>query len=317
MSPSDTWPVGSIETVPIREVWPGEAGDFTRWLRFHIGVLEKVLGLGLANPQSEVRAGDFRIDVVAETNFGDIVIENQYGRSDHRHLGQLITYLSHREVQRAIWIAEEGRPEHVKAVEMLNARGVGQIWMVTMRAIRIGDSAVAPLFTVVAAPSQDAMVGGSPDGPALQRRNFMAALFEQAQREGIASPFTNLTPSANGLQKTPARGSGLIYRVAVNRREARVVLTNALNRWTAALDELAEKRTTIDRELAAAGLPKGLEWPEQVTAGRWWIRYTVATGYEADPAKMRELNQASAEMKRVFEPYLNELDPDLEEECSS
>ena len=143
MSPSDTWPVGSIETVPIREVWPGEAGDFTRWLRFHIGELEKVLGLGLANPQSEVRAGDFRIDVVAETNFGDIVIENQYGRSDHRHLGQLIAYLSHREVQRAIWIAEEGRPEHVKAVEMLNARGVGQIWMVTMRAIRIGDSAVA------------------------------------------------------------------------------------------------------------------------------------------------------------------------------
>ena len=314
MPPNDTQPVGRIETVPIRDVWPKEAIDFTPWLRSHIGELDRVLGLGLANPQKEVGAGDFSIDLVAETNYGEIVIENQFGRSDHRHLGQLLTYLSHREVKRAIWIVGKGRLEHVKAVETLNASGVGQIWMVTMRAIRIGDSAAAPLFTVVVAPAEGAIVDPPPNGPGgLRRRKFMADLFAQARNEGIASPFQDLTPSASGLHQTSARGSGLFYRVAVNRRESRVVVTNAPDRWTAVLAVLAAKRTEIDRAFAAAGL-KELEWPERVTAGRWAIRYTVATSYEgeADPLKMRELNLSSAVMKRVFEPHLEKLDPRLE-----
>jgi len=119
--------IGAIETVALRDVWPMEDRDFTPWLCANVGALDSVLGLGLANPRREVGAGDFSIDVVAETDFGDIVIENQYGRSDHRHLGQLVTYLSHRQVHRAIWILEEARPEHVKAVETLNQRGVGQM----------------------------------------------------------------------------------------------------------------------------------------------------------------------------------------------
>ena len=133
--------VGTIETVAIRDVWPKEDADFTPWLQRHIGELDRILGLGLTSPQNEVAAGAFSIDLVAESNFGDVVIENQFGKSDHRHLGQLLTYLSDREAERAIWIVEEGRPEHVKAVKTLNERGVGQIWMVTVRAIRISDSA--------------------------------------------------------------------------------------------------------------------------------------------------------------------------------
>ena len=267
--------VGFIETVAIRKVWPTENAGFTPWLQSHIGELDKVLGLGLSDPQREVGAGAFSIDLVAETNFGDVVIENQFGRSDHRHLGQLVTYFSHREVQRAIWIVEEARPEHVKAVETLNDRGVGQIWMVTVRTIRIGDSPAAPLFTVVAEPSEDAMTKGrtDPDLTPAQRqtRDFMAALFAQARDEGIDSPFKNLKPDYIGSQDTPARGSWLVYRVAVNRHESRVVLTNTKGRWTAVLAVLLENRQRIDEAFAAADLPQPLEWTEEVTAGRWVI----------------------------------------------
>ena len=73
--------VGTIETVAIRQVWPTENVGFTPWLQRHIGELDKVLGLGLSDPQREVSAGAFSIDLVAETNFGDVVIENQFGRS--------------------------------------------------------------------------------------------------------------------------------------------------------------------------------------------------------------------------------------------
>ena len=208
--------IRSIETVAIRKVWPTEHADFTPWLQSHIGELDRVLGLGLSDPQREVGAGAFSIDLVAETNFGDVVIENQFGTSDHRHLGQLVTYLSYREVQRAIWVVEAARPEHVKAVETLNDRGVGQIWMITVRAIRIGDSPAAPLFTVVAQPSEDAITKGRTDldlTPAQrQARDFMAALFAQARDEGIDSPFRNLKPDYIGLQDTPARGGARVPR---------------------------------------------------------------------------------------------------------
>ena len=314
--------VGFIETVAIRKVWRTENADFTPWLQSHIGELDKVLGLGLSAPQREVGAGAFSIDLVAETNFGDVVIENQFGKSDHRHLGQLVTYLSHREVQRAIWIVEEARPEHVKAVETLNDCGVAQIWMVTVRTIRIGGPPVAPLFTVVAEPSEDAMTKGrtDPDLKPAQRqsRDFMAALFAQARDEGIDSPFKNLKPDYIGLQDTPARGSGLVYRVAVNRRESRVVLTNKKDRWAGALAVLLENRQRIDEAFAAGDLPDPLEWTEEVTAGRWVIRYGVDVNYKDEPdrTKMLELNRASAQMKRVFDPYVRGLDPRLEEDSS-
>ena len=312
--------IGIVEPVAIRDVWPREDADFTPWLQAHIGELDKVLGLGLTNPRSEVGAGNFSIDLVAETDVGEVVIENQFGRSDHRHLGQLVTYLSDRDTQRAIWIVERGRPEHVKAVETLNARGVGQIWMVTVQAVRIGNSVPAPLFTVVAQPP-DIERGVEPAGltsSQVKRRKFMAALFAQARDEGIDSPFKDLSPSIHGILHRHARGSGLVYRVAVNRNESRVVVTNAAGRWEGALAVLAESRHEIDQAFAAAALPQALEWPEQVTAGRWAIRYTVDTNYqdEADPARMRELNQASAEMKRVFEPYLQQLDPRLEDDIA-
>ena len=312
--------VGFIKTVAIREVWPTEHADFTPWLQAHIGELDNVLGLGLTNPQREVGAGDFSIDLVAETNFGDVVIENQFGRSDHRHLGQLVTYLSQRDVERAIWIAEGARPEHVKAVETLNDRGIGRIWMVTVRAITIGDSAPAPLFTVVAEPADDEKsVEPTELTPRhVKKRDFLAKLFAQARDEGIDSPFKNLAPSVHGILRTPARGQGLVYRVAVNRHGSRVVLTNVRGRWLGALAVLLKDRQKIDQDFAATGLPKPLEWTDAVTAGRWVIRYKVDVNYQDEPdlAKMDELNRAAAAMKHVFDPYLLQLDPQLEEDVS-
>ena len=209
------------------------------------------------------------------------------------------------------------------AVEVLNERGIGQIWMLTVRAIKIGSSAPAALFTILAEPSGieglDETTQQELTPTQIKRREFMAALFAQARDEGIDSPFKNLSPSIHGILHTPARGQGLLYRVAVNRRESRVVITNASGRWQGALAALKEKRPQIDADFGAADLPKALEWPQQTTAGRWASRYTVEANYldGTDPDAMRELNQASAAMRRVFEPHLMELDPGLEEESSN
>ncbi len=314
--------VGIIETVAIRTVWPKEDANFTPWLRDHIGELDKVLGLDLGNPQCEVRVGSFSVDLVAETNVGDVVIENQFGKSDHRHLGQLVTYLSHRDVEQAIWVVEEGRPEHVKAVQRLNESGMAQIWMVTVRTVRIGDSAAAPLFTIVAEPPEipppKPPNGDGPTPSQIKKREFMDRLFAQARAERIDSPFRNLAPSIHGILHTPAQGPGLVYRLAVNRTGSRVVVTNKRGRWLGVFDELAKHRTDIDHAITAAGLANTLVWSQQVIEGRWAIRYTVEVNWQekTDSTKMRELNRASAEMKRVFDPYLENLDPRLEDDST-
>lgn len=312
--------VGSIKTIKIRDVWPKEDADFTPWLKTNIGELDKELGLGLTNPRDEVGAGDFRIDLVADTNLGEVVIENQFGRSDHRHLGQLVTYLANRDVQRAIWLVEEGRSEHVRAVEMLNERSLGQIWMVKVRTIKIGESAAAPLFTVIVEPS-DVEELAEPTvltASQVRKRDFLAAVYARAREGGIDSPFKNLSPSIHGIQSTPARGQGLLYRIAVNRDESRVVITNRSGKWLGALSALLKSQKEINDAFNEASLPGELEWPEQMTAGRWAIRYKVDISYQGEPSveKMNELNRAASEMKRVFDPYVKQLDPQLEDDNS-
>ena len=97
--------VQRINRAELREVWPHEARDFTTWLRDNIDVLNDVLPLKLSSVESEQAPGSFSVDIVAEDETGEtVIIENQLGRSDHDHLGKLITYLAAFEAQHAVWI---------------------------------------------------------------------------------------------------------------------------------------------------------------------------------------------------------------------
>ena len=56
----------------------------------------------------------------------------------------------------------------------------------------------------------------------------------------------------------------------------------------------------------------------QVTAGRWVIRDRVESQHQDEPemTKMLELNSALEQMKRAFDPHLQQLDPRLQEGIS-
>ncbi len=113
--------IGKIERVPLRDIWKHEAYDFTSWLQDNIDVLNDALGLSLSNPESEQSAGSFNVDLVAEDENGNpVIIENQLEKSDHNHLGKLITYLIAIGAKTAIWIVADPRPEHIGAISWLN-----------------------------------------------------------------------------------------------------------------------------------------------------------------------------------------------------
>lgn len=109
--------IGKIEKVPLREVWKHEAIDFTTWLQQNLDVLNNELDINLDNAEREQSAGSFNVDLVAEDDNGNtVIIENQLEKSDHNHLGKIITYLTALEAKTAIWIVAEPRPEHINAI---------------------------------------------------------------------------------------------------------------------------------------------------------------------------------------------------------
>jgi len=113
--------VGRIVRVPLREVWKHEALDFTRWLQENVDLLNDILDLNLVSAEGEQSAGDFSVDLVAEDEKGNTaVIENQLEKSDHEHLGKIITYMTALGSKTAIWIVADARPEHISAITWLN-----------------------------------------------------------------------------------------------------------------------------------------------------------------------------------------------------
>lgn len=141
----------------MRDIWTHEAHKFTPWLERNIGALGKALDLDLSSKQAEAQVGDFSLDLLATTGHGDIVaIENQFHRTDHLHLGQLLTYAAGCDAKILIWIVEEARDEHRAAVEWLNRKtGVDtHFYLVAVKIVRIDDSLPAYQFIPVVAPNQ-------------------------------------------------------------------------------------------------------------------------------------------------------------------
>ena len=72
------------------------------------------------------------------------LLKNQLERSNHDHLGKLITYLTAIDAKAAIWIVKEARPEHISAISWLNESSSASFYLVKLEAVRIGDSLPAP-----------------------------------------------------------------------------------------------------------------------------------------------------------------------------
>lgn len=146
----------------LSEAWTGEAADFTPLLAAQLDAVGEAIGVDLAAlGESEVAtAGGRRIDIVAQGEDGsEFVVENQYGRADHDHLTRGLAYAVARRARGLVVIAEEHRDEFRAVAQYLNdlaehdlERGIA-VWLIEARAIRIEDSAWAPLFTAVVEPN--------------------------------------------------------------------------------------------------------------------------------------------------------------------
>jgi hypothetical protein len=126
---STVTPLGNLARVPLKDAWPTEDGNFTPWLAEpkSIELLGEALNIELEIEAVEHWVGPFRADILARAvdDPGDehrVIIENQFGRTNHGHLGQILTYLAGIEnAKTVVWIAETIQEDHRAAVDWLNA----------------------------------------------------------------------------------------------------------------------------------------------------------------------------------------------------
>ena len=223
--------LGKVKKLSPREAWPHEAANFTPWLLANASELGEVLDMDLELSEAEHGVGNFSLDLIGrDLATGErVIVENQLTRSDHSHLGQVLTYAAGTDAVTIVWIAEELRAEHRAALDWLNERTdeSTRFFGVEVSAIRIGNSPLAPLLEVVVAPNdwQKAVrmqAAASVLSPMQEvYRDFWGIFLAQIQEE--IPGWTNAKkPQAQQWMNLPAGVSVINYAVVVGRESMRV-----------------------------------------------------------------------------------------------
>jgi hypothetical protein len=151
--------LGRLEKVDLREAWTSESSDFTPWLaqEQNLKLLGDAISLELELESQEKDVGPFRADILCKDTSNDtwVLIENQLERTDHSHLGQLITYAAGLNAVTIVWIAEHFTEEHRAAMDWLNERTDEKINLfgLEIELWRIGNSPIAPKFNIISQPN--------------------------------------------------------------------------------------------------------------------------------------------------------------------
>ena len=312
--------LAKIESVDLREIWPNEAADFTPWLAENLSDLGSVIGLDLELQAQEAPVGDYALDILARDvgSGGEVVIENQLVTTDHRHLGQLLTYAAGFDARVAVWIAREFKSEHREALDMLNRRTgeETQFFGVEIQLLKIDGSRPAPNFRLVAYPNEwrrrTATATGATAGvsPRMERyRHLFQALMDTLREEHRFTNARSAQPQswyhfsaghAQRIQWAVAFGQGRKVRVGV-------YIDNVDGDWNKRLfDKLHDQRLSIESEL---GEPLDWERLDDRRASRIAVYRTGSIDDSND--SLEEIRHWMVErllkFRDVFGPRLDDL----------
>ncbi len=304
--------IGRLERVPLREVWKHEAYDFTQWLQENVDVLNAAINLTLVNIEREQAAGTFSIDLVAEDEGGaKVIIENQLEKSNHDHLGKLITYLTALNARAAIWIVADPRPEHVAAISWLNDSSSAAFYLVKVEAVRIGASPPAPLLTVIVAPSEEKSEVAATNKEFAERYEIRQRWWTKLIEQPAAELHAHLTPGLYSWIGVSSGYRGLNYNYVVTQDECGAELY--IDRGKGAeeenkfiFDQLASHKAEIDN---AFGSPLNWERLDAKRASR--IRANLRGGYRSPEDEwgsiQLSLAQTMSRLEQALRPFLKSL----------
>jgi hypothetical protein len=291
-------------------VFSHEAYDFTTWMERNPDALSNAIEIELADVNREQDAGDFNVDLFAEDIDGHrVIIENQLEATDHKHLGQVLTYLSVLDADIAIWITADARPEHVSAISWLNENATGaDFYLVKVEGVRVDESRAAPLFTRIVGPSEGTRAAGQRKKELNERhrlrKEFYSGLLPKSNQK--TNRFSNISPKTRSyISASAGRGFEYLYEAREHVSRATLFLdfeeTQEVN--DAAFDVLEDHRDEID-----AAVDGPLEWTRDESRRRK-ITFETEGGYrdrEDWDAVHERLTQVMAQLERATLPYLDQ-----------
>jgi Domain of unknown function (DUF4268) len=317
--------LGRLERVELRNIWLSEASEFTPWLALkeNLDILGETLGLDLQLEARERPVGPFRADILCKDIGKDrwVLIENQLERTDHIHLGQLLTYASGLEAVTIVWIAARFTEEHRSTLDWLNriTNESFSFFGLEVELWRIGDSPAAPKFNVVSKPngwSQSvAQAARAIDDAELSETRIMQRAYWTAFDKVLAAVGG---PVSGG--KKPQLQSWMAYSIGRShftlnaamvrpKKQVRAELYIAGGKAKAFFHLLAAQKEAIERELGFA-----LDWEELPEGQDSRISISLDDAdpeNEADWPRQHEwLAKRLNEMHRVLAPRVRALDPD-------
>jgi hypothetical protein len=307
--------VGKLELVPLREIWKHEAYDFTSWLFENCDVLNEQLGLTISPLEKEKSVGPFNVDILAEDASGRaVIIENQLARTDHDHLGKLLTYMSNLDAKVAIWVSTDPRPEHVAAINYLN-EVVPQdtnFYLLRLQAFRIGESEPAPLFTVEAGPSEERTAGGEVKKEFAERDKIRYDFFQQLLEGSnkITSIFNSVSPV--GYQNWINAGAGkagLMWTFVAMKKTSRVEFFLCHSDFEvnkSRFEKLVSQKGSIENKFGEA-----LNWDFSDSRKQQYIRSTCPFGGLDDGEKWPDIQKDMVDrltrLEKAIGPHIKSL----------
>lgn len=151
--------MGRLEKVDLREGWSSEANDFTPWLaqEENLKLLGDTIGIELELEAQEKNVGPFRADILCKDTATNnwVLIENQLARTDHIHLGQLLTYAAGLDAVTIVWVAANFTDEHRATLDWLNeiTEDRFNFFGLEIELWRIEGSPPAPKFNIASEPN--------------------------------------------------------------------------------------------------------------------------------------------------------------------
>jgi len=317
--------LGRLERIELRDIWKSEASDFTPWLARpdNLEILGKKLGLELELEAQEQAVGPFRADIlckVVDTGHW-VLIENQLERTDHTHLGQLLTYAAGLQAVTVVWVAARFTEEHRAALDWLNkiTDESFQFFGLEVELWRIDDSRAAPHFNIISKPndwsksvSDATRIIEETDlsKTKLMQRDYWAAL-NNALNEAKGPITGHKKPQLQSWMSFSSGRSGVNICAVMNTQKewirAEVYLSGSKAKGY--FHQLHEQKSEIERELGYA-----LEWEERPgkldSRISYYKRGTDPTNLKDWPQQHQWLAKQVNELHRVFAPRVRELNAD-------
>jgi hypothetical protein len=270
-----------ITRINPREIWRHEAIDFTQWLakEENISVLCEELELNLENIKPEAAAGRYNVDLVADDidSKRKVIIENQLESTDHKHLGQLLTYASAYDASIIIWVVTDYTEEHRQAIDWFNrniSEGIS-FFLVQIEVYKIDNSAPAPKFNIICEPNnwgktvKSSEAGNSVSDLKLLQKEFWDGLKDYAHTNNSSINFGR-TPKPQHWYNISFGTSRCHIALTLNTQKAYVGCEIYIRNDKDLYDTFFKNKDVIEKEIGAE-----LEWMElpDATASRILLTY--------------------------------------------